>query len=273
MQQTADLLNGKIPTVMSSYRLPETQRILSTLASEYPTIAGSTIITPEEFSSSYKVAKENTSSSPSGRHIGHYKAILKDQTLTALHAAMMSIPFQVGIIPDRWKRVTDIMLEKTAGDSRCHRLRIIALFESDLNHAKRILIGRKMSHLIEDKELLPDMQFGSRPGKRCISAVLKKILAHDHIRLLKQTAAFVENDATGCYDRLINNLILMVLKNLGIPTTVTTSLGLLWDNTIHMIKTMYGTSHVTYQSTPTMPYMDQAKAPCVALYFGCYATG
>jgi hypothetical protein len=243
------------------------------LASEYPTIAGSTIIMPEEFSSSYKVAKENTSSSPSGRHIGHYKAILKDQTLTALHAAMMSIPFQVGIIPDRWKQVTDIMLEKTAGDSRCHRLRIIALFESDLNHAKRILIGRKMSHLIEDKELLPDMQFGSRPGKRCISAVLKKILAHDHIRLLKQTAAFVENDATGCYDRLINNLILMVLKNLGIPTTVTTSLGLLWDNTIHMIKTMYGTSHVTYQSTPTMPYMDQAKAPCVALYFGCYATG
>jgi hypothetical protein len=61
--------------------------------------------------------------------------------------------------------------------------------------------------------MLPGMQFGSKPGQRCTSAVLKKVLCHDHIRMLKQTAVFVENDAVGCYDRLINNLILMVLKN------------------------------------------------------------
>jgi hypothetical protein len=212
-----------------------------------------TPITDEEFQDSYKAAKEATSSSPSGRHIGHYKAILKDPTLTALHATMMSIPFQVGIVPDRWNRVTDIMLEKTAGDSRCHRLRIIALFKSDLNHAKRILIGRKLLHFIEDNHMLSDMQLGSRPGKRCISAVLKKVLAHDYLCLTKQTAAFVENDATGCYDRLMNNIILMILKKFGIPKTVTSCLGSIWDNTVHLIKTIYGTSHITYNSTPDMP--------------------
>jgi hypothetical protein len=42
---------------------------------------------------------------------------------------MMSIPFQCGV-------VTDIMLEKDIGNPRCHRLRIIALFESDFNQAK-----------------------------------------------------------------------------------------------------------------------------------------
>jgi hypothetical protein len=145
------------------------------------------------------------------------------------------------------------MLEKTAGDSRCHRLRIIALFESDLNHAKRILIGRKISHLIEDNRLLSDMQLGSRPGKNCISAVLKKVLEHDHIRLLRQPAAFIKNDATGCYDRLINNLILLVLKKLGILPAVTACLGKLWDQTIHLIKTIYGTSDVKYTSTVEMP--------------------
>jgi hypothetical protein len=97
-----------------------------------------------------------------------------------------------------------IQLEKKPGECRCHRLRIIALLESDLNHAKHILIGHKVAHLLEDRSMLSDMQFGSRPGRRCISAVLKKVLQHDHTRILRQTAAFVENDAVSCYNRLIN---------------------------------------------------------------------
>lgn len=101
--------------------------------------------------------------------------------------------------------------------------------------------------------MLSEMQFGSRPGKRCISAVLKKVLQHDLTRVLKQTAAFVENDATGCYDRLINNLILMILRKLGLPATETSFLGQLWDDTIHLIKTIYGTSTVTYTTTADMP--------------------
>jgi hypothetical protein len=118
----------------------------------------------------------------------------------------------LGIVPDRWTKVTDIMLEKKPGDSRCPCLQIIALFESNLNHAKRILIGRKIMHLLEDEHMLTDMQFGSRSGKRYTSAVLKKVICHDYVRLLKQSAAFVENDTVGCYDRLVNNLILLVLK-------------------------------------------------------------
>lgn len=154
--------------------MPETHRILKTLSNTYPHTLGTTTIAEDEFIASYKVAKESTSSSPSGWHVGHYKAVLSDPQLVSLHASMMSIPFQVGIVPDRWTKVTDIMLEKTSGDSQCHCLWIIALFESDLNHAKRILIGRKIMHLLEDNHMLTDMQFGSRPGKRCTSAVLKK---------------------------------------------------------------------------------------------------
>ncbi len=56
---------------------------------------------------------------------------------------MMSIPFQVGIAPDQWTQVTDIMLEKDVGNPKSHRLRILALFEGDFNQAKRILWERK----------------------------------------------------------------------------------------------------------------------------------
>jgi hypothetical protein len=185
---------------------------------------------------------------------------------------MMSIPFQVGIVPDRWKKVLDIMLEKTQVDSRCHRLRIIALLESNLNHAKRVLIGCCLLHLMEDNHLLTEMQFGSRPGQQCTSAVLKKVLCHDHVRLLKQTEAFVENDAVGCYNRLINNLILMVILKLGLSESITTMLGTLWDTTFHLTKTIYGASSATYGSTSDMPlYGPGQGSMCGPLFWlFCY---
>jgi len=97
--------------------LPETARVLQTLAKDYPSSQGTAIISDTDFVGTYKAAKESTNSSPSGRHIGHYNAILKDPVLVGVHATMMSIPFQVGIVPDRWKKVLDIMLKKTQGDS------------------------------------------------------------------------------------------------------------------------------------------------------------
>jgi hypothetical protein len=69
-------------------------------------------VTSEEFIQAYKNIKESTSSSPSGRHVGHYKAILDDPTLVNLHSVMMTLPFQHGFIPDHWSKVTDIMLRK-----------------------------------------------------------------------------------------------------------------------------------------------------------------
>ena len=38
---------------------------------------------------------------------------------------------------------------------------------------------------------------------------------HDMTRIMKATTAFIENDARGCYDRLVNNLILLLLARLG----------------------------------------------------------
>jgi hypothetical protein len=145
------------------------------------------------------------------------------------------------------------MLEKDPGNARCHRLRILALFESDFNQAKSILIARKISHHIEDNKMVPQMQFGSRPGRNCHSAVLQKVLSHDIVRLTQGTATFMENDTVGCYDRLMNNILLQILLKLGLPSTVTKSIGNIWDNTIHNIKTIYGTSATTYTSTPQVP--------------------
>jgi hypothetical protein len=167
---------------------------------------------------------------------------------------MMSIPFQMGFAPERWRRVTDIMLEKEENNPRCHCLRILALFESDLNHAKWIIIGRKPLLHMQDNGMLPTMQHGSVPGKHCLNAVLKKVLSHDHLRLTKRAGAFIENDAVWCYNRLVNNLVLMVMSKLGLPKSITSCIGELWDHVIHMNKTVYGILSATYGSTAAKPF-------------------
>jgi len=185
-----------------------------------------------------------------------------------MHAQMMSLPFQAGFAPDRWTRVTDIMLEKEANNPRCHRLHILALFESDFNHAKRVIIGRRLLHHMKDQGMLPDMHHGSVPGKHCLSAVLKKVLSHDHLRLTKTGGAFIENDAVGCYDRLVNNLVLMLLVKLGLPKSVASCIGELWDNVVHLIKTVYGISLVTYGCTTDKPlYGPSQGSTCGPLFW------
>jgi len=83
------------------------------------------------------------------------------------------------------------MLQKEEGNSCCHHLWIIALFESDLNQAKRIIIGRKLLHHFEDSNSIGNMEYGSCPGKQCQSAVLQKVLIHDITCLTWQPAAFI----------------------------------------------------------------------------------
>jgi hypothetical protein len=170
-----------------------------------------------------------------------------------MHCDMMSIPFLIGVSPERWNRVVDIMLQKEAGNARCHRLQIIALFESDLNQAKRIIVGRKLMHHLEDTKTIDDMQYGSRPGKQCPSAVLHKVLLHDISRWMKSPLACIENDAVGCYDRLVNGLVLLLLRKFGFPPSITACFSHLWDTICHFIKTQYGTSTVHYSSSSPCP--------------------
>jgi hypothetical protein len=250
-----NILSGKFQINTSATILQETRRIIQLLG-QPPSVGMLTLptmITPEEFQTNYKLVKERTSSSVSGCHVGHYKAAVDDDALSELHSIMMSLPYKVGFSPDRWSHVVDVMLEKEPGNPKIHRLRIIALIESDFNQSQRILLARRLSHHMEDLHLIPEMQYGSRPGKLCISPVLNKQLSHDIIRQTKQTAAFIENDAVGCYDRLMNPLVLLAMRWLGVPESVAKSIALTWSNTTHSIKTQFGISSVTYSNNPTTP--------------------
>jgi len=106
----------------------------------------------------------------------------------------------------------------------------------------------------------------SFPGKCCISAVLKKV-SHNHFCLLEQTVAYIENATIGCYDRLVNNLVLMVLCQLSLPKTVTSCLTTLWDKAIHLIRTIHDISNVTYGSTEDLPLLRPGQGSMCGPFF------
>lgn len=173
------LLKGRLPpdTIIAQL-LPETQQIVRYTANFSPPQHSQldTAITTDKFSSLYKVLDERTSSSPSGQNLGHYKAAVKSDILTQVYTHMMTIPHLAGFSQRRWRQVVDVMLEKKQGGSRVHSLCIVALQESDFNQSNHLAIGKQLLEYLEDHNLLPPMQHGSRPAKLCLSAVLNKVL-------------------------------------------------------------------------------------------------
>lgn len=101
--------------------------------------------------------------------------------------------------------------------------------------------------------MIPDMQYGSRPAKMCVSPVLNKVVSFDIVRQTKVTGAFIENDAVGCYDRLVNNLVFLELRHLSLPVHVLKAVQDAWNHACHHIKTKYGYSQCTYTNTTKQP--------------------
>ena len=69
-------------------------------------------IDQDDFLQIFSKWKESTTTSPSGRHLGHYKAILGSPDLIEYHCIMASLPLHFGFTPTRWSKAIQIMLEK-----------------------------------------------------------------------------------------------------------------------------------------------------------------
>jgi hypothetical protein len=179
------------------------------------------IVTKAEFKSAFKCVPEKTGSSFSVRGVHHYKACAEgsDDGLAdiqlAIHAAMMTVPLATGFCPYRWKKAIDVMLEKIQGVVHSNKLRIIQLLEADLNQVLRIAFARNIAKLSKNKKgIISDHQYG-RARATCMTPVLNKLLT---VQLLiqKRTEGIVfDNDAKGCYDRIISGVALASLRRLG----------------------------------------------------------
>ena len=113
------------------------------------------IITEQEYVGKLRVWKESTSTSPSGLHLGHYKAMIArhaysnidseieadnekrhqwnhmQEQILRLHVQMMNYALERGYSYQRWRTVVNTILFKDPDNVRIHRTRVIHIYEAD----------------------------------------------------------------------------------------------------------------------------------------------
>ena len=98
----------------------------------------------EEWENRWKQEKEDTSSSMSGLHFGHYKAGDQSQIISHFHALKTSLILCRGITLERWSHGLLVMLENMFGCSLVTKLCSILMIELDFNFANKTIYGGRM---------------------------------------------------------------------------------------------------------------------------------
>jgi hypothetical protein len=247
------LLQGTIPSEWHS----DDPLILEFLASfsikNTPIEPIPTELTSENIIKGFKNWKEMTTTSPSGRHLGHYKALIQDPVLLNCLHDFLNIAITRGIAISRWSNATNILIEKDPGNPNINRLRIIHLFEADFNFFLKIQWGHRLVRHAEKHYLLNDGQHGSRPGRTAMDPIMLIQLTTDLSRLLKTNLARFDNDASACYDRIIVALGMLAARRLGMPKNAIRTHADALQFMKYTVKTIHGVSEDTYEGTHFEP--------------------
>ena len=212
-----------------------------------------TEITPEDFSKGIRNWKESTSTSPSGRHLGHYKALIQDEILLECQVKMMNIAIARGISLDRWGNAVNVMIEKDIGRPAINRLRIIHLFEADFNLFLKLQWGSRLVRNAVKLDLLNANQHGSIPDRTAMDPVMLTQLTTDLSRILKCNLARFDNDASACYDRIIVMLGMLAARRCGMPENAVRTHAAALLMMKYVVKTIHGISEENYQGTVFEP--------------------
>ena len=156
-------------------------------------------VTPEDFTTYWKSAKEKTASSKSGRHFGHYKAICDSPTLVKLHTDNINIAAQYGNPLKRWQSGVTILLEKIPGNTNLAKLRAIFLLEADYNWLLKVTFARRMITRMHNHGVMP-LEHGATRGKTTMDTALTKQLFFDQANILHECCSASSTDAENCYD-------------------------------------------------------------------------
>lgn len=201
----------------------------------------------------FRAWKESTSTSPSGRHLGHYKAVIQHPLLLKCFVQFMNIVVSRGIAVPRWCNATNVMIEKDPGLPRIHRLRIIHLFEADYNFFLKLQWGHRLVRHAVSLDLLHDSQYGSIPRRTAMEPIMLTQLTSDLCRILKHDLARFDNDASACYDRIIVALGMLAARRCGMPSNAIRLHAEALQFMKYTVKTVHGISDSNYQGTPFAP--------------------
>jgi hypothetical protein len=82
----------------------------------------------------------------------------------------------------------------------------------------------------------------------CLTPVLNKLLTLQLLIQKKTNGIVFDNDAKGCYDRIVSGIALAALQQIGYSKNSVRMLGLLWAQLEHHVATGFGVSDASYKS-------------------------
>ena len=210
-------------------------------------------ITQDDVLRGFQSWKESTSTSPSGRHLGLYKAAIQHPVLLSCFVKFLNIAISSGISIPRWSNAVNILIEKDTGQPKINRLRIIHLFEADFNFYLKLQWGHRLVRRALSLNLLHDGQHGSIPGRTSVDPVLLTQLTADLCRVLKHDYARFDNDASASYDRIIVGLGMLAARKCGMPTSAIRTHADALQFMRYTVKTVHGVSEENYHGAVFAP--------------------
>ena len=255
-------------------------------------------ISEDEFVGKLKVWRESTSTSPSGLHLGHYKALISrhqhsevdskaNETLQAqkteldmmqremmlLHLRLINYALERGYSHQRWQTVANAMIFKEPGRNvKIQRTRVIHIYEADYN----LSMGLKWRNAVfqaEEVDVLNQGQCGGRSKCTVSDPVLIEELQMDISRVSQKTVVQTNHDATACYDRIVPNLVMVASQKFGVSASVTQACATSLEKAEYRIRTdSLGLAPTGYHHSPESPVLygtgqGSAFSPAIRFLF------
>jgi Reverse transcriptase (RNA-dependent DNA polymerase) len=251
-----------------SEQINTNKRLLANISDKYKTLAkkffhhihqspvemGDDIITLEDWSKKLKKWKERTTTSPSGLHLGHHKALLsphsysfednskdkaeldhKQSMILTAFLTLLNISIQSTIPLERWKTVHSVALFKDAHNRYVHRIRNIHIYEADYNFILKHKWEQAIA-LAEHHNTLHPSQYGSRKHRRSIDPVFLEIMQQEISRFTKTPYIQINYDAQACYDCIIPDIAFTVSRKHGVHPKILHIVQTMMKNSKYYIK-------------------------------------
>ncbi len=164
-----------------------------------------TKITKENHHEHRRRAKEETSSSYSRLHFGHYMAGALSDYINHFHALKATLLLHHGLVLECWAQGMLVMLQKMLGCSLITKLRSILRMEADFNGANKQIYGIRMLSNTQKYNLMPEENY-SKCNRMADDRTLTKVLTYGIIWQTQCSAGIASVDANNCYNRIAHTL-------------------------------------------------------------------
>ena len=226
-------------------------------------------ISKEDWIGKMRSWPESTTTSPSGFHLGHSKALIAEHDidpsteegqvleqqrndLIDWHIGLLNCALENHYSFARWKHIVNVMILKEPDDLRIHRLRVIHLYEQDYN----LVLALKWRHMIQlatNQQALQTTQFGGVPGRDAVIPTLCEEFQYEISWASKRPLVHLDYDATACYDRIILSFGSLASRSYGQNQSIVFINATTLAEAKYFLKTQLGVSEQFYKHCTIYP--------------------